>query len=117
MSDPKEITVGSWVDESQLPQQSVANFDRTLVQALEVKTVSDLNIDELLKVLITRGENQLNPALAAGATKLLRQLHREVLHQRTHHFGGDNRDSRGRGRNRKPRGRRSPRSVSTDEIH
>lgn len=77
----------SWADEVKqeeevyvLPPDSIANFDRKEVDEYETKVASDLKIDQLLKLLIRRGEQQLNPALAKGSEKLLRQLNCEHIH-------------------------------------
>jgi hypothetical protein len=78
----------SWADEvkqedeeiSVLPPDSIANFDRKEVDEYETKVASELKIDQLLKLLIRRGEQQLNPALAKGSEKLLRQLNCEYIH-------------------------------------
>ena len=63
-----------------IPPNSVANFDRAQAVEYETKVASELQIDQLLKLLIRRGEVQFNPALAKGAEKLLRQLNCEQIH-------------------------------------
>lgn len=87
--------------------KSVADFDRKVVETYEVKLVSELDIIELIKVLIVRGDESHNPALASGAEKLLRQLHREVLRtgnpresQRSEYRHKGKNRGRGRGRGR-----------------
>jgi hypothetical protein len=58
-------------------RKSVLDFDRTTVKNTESEKVSSLSIDELLMVLITRGETQKNPVISGGCEKLLRQINRE----------------------------------------
>jgi hypothetical protein len=59
--------------------QSVMNFDRSVTRANESKPVSSLSNDELLQVLITRGEDQRNPVLSSGSERILKQTNRERI--------------------------------------
>lgn len=76
-------------------QKSVADFDRSGVLLLEDKKVSELDSGELLKVLVRRGEDTLNPAQSKGALRLLQQLHGEVLRKHPSSYRG-RRYNRGR---------------------
>jgi len=103
---------------------SVADFDRSIVDTFEKKKVSELKIDELLKVLIVRGDKQLNPALSGGAEKLLRQLHREVLRPKKpktrrsgNRYRGERPPTRSRGRFRGGYGRYNYRRGGPEERH
>lgn len=60
-------------------RKSVADFDRNVVKAYENKNVSSLTNDDLLMVLIVRGEEQKNPVISGGCEKLLKQINRESL--------------------------------------
>lgn len=63
-----------------VPADSIANFDRKVAAEYEHQKAGELGIDQLLKLLIYRGERQFNPALAKSAEKLLRQLNRETIY-------------------------------------
>lgn len=58
-------------------KKSCTDFERTEVRGWETKTVNELNNSDLLKVLMTRGEDTQNPALVVGTRHLLMQLHME----------------------------------------
>lgn len=64
---------------AQPQKKSVLDFDRTTVQGYEARSVSDLSNDELLMVLIRRGEAQKNPVISGGCERLLRQINRERI--------------------------------------
>lgn len=64
---------------SQPQKKSVLDFDRTTVQGYETRSVSALSNDELLMVLIRRGEEQKNPVISGGCERLLRQINRERI--------------------------------------
>lgn len=81
-----EVSRSSWVAETsnleetnRLPDDSIANFNHDEVLPLENEVVKDLSFIQLLKVLVVRGSQNYNPALAAGAERLLRQLNRETI--------------------------------------
>ncbi len=91
-----------WVDESnhandtsrnaRSKKPSVLNFDRDEVAELEKKKVSEVSTEELLKVVIRRGELEKNPVLFGGCSRVLKQINGERLAPRR---GGG---YRGRGR-------------------
>jgi len=58
---------------------SVLDFDRNDVAKLEEKKVSELNISDLLKVLIRRGEDQENITVRKECGVLLKKLNGERL--------------------------------------
>lgn len=64
---------------------SVLNFDRNEVAKLEDKKVNELNISDLLKVLIRRGEEQENITVRKECGVLLRKLNGERLYQSNYH--------------------------------
>lgn len=64
---------------SQPQKKSVLDFDRTTVQGFETRNVSSLSNDDLLMVLIRRGEEQKNPVISGGCERLLRQINRERI--------------------------------------
>ena len=75
-------------------KKSVIDFDRTEVAAYENMTVSDMSNDQLLMILIRRGEEQKNPVISGGCERLLRQINRESINphrgNRNNHFRGKN---------------------------
>jgi len=60
-------------------QQSVLNFDRTNISQIDLKYTSQLGIDDLLKILIVRGEQQKNPVISTGCSRVLKQINRERI--------------------------------------
>lgn len=70
---------------------SITEFDRQLVDDIEKKTVSDCSLNELLMVLIRRGESNQNPVLIGSTMNLLKSLNGEF--KRFHRFNGPRRDS------------------------
>lgn len=69
-------------EEQQERKPSITEFDRQLVEGFEKKYVCDCSLNELLMVLITRGENSQNPVLIGSATTLLRSLNGEFKRRR-----------------------------------
>lgn len=91
-SDPKVVE-----DDKSIPprQPSVVDFNRDEVRELESKKVSELGLEDVLKLLIVRGEDQKNPIVSGGCERLLRQINRERI-------GGGPRPKRGYGGMRGP---------------
>ncbi|ARF09526.1 hypothetical protein Indivirus_1_149 [Indivirus ILV1] len=89
---------------SQTTSKSVVDFDRATVSQYETQEVKNLSIDQLLQVLICRGELQKNPVVSGGCEKLLRQINRERIPHRTARSGPHDPPSYYRGR---PQGRRN----------
>ena len=92
-SSPDQVNMKNDKGSDDVRPPSVADFDRDTVRELESKNVSELNIDDLLKILIVRGEDQKNPVVSGGCERLLKQINRERV-------------GRGRGRGRGGRFRR-----------
>lgn len=71
---------------------SVTDFDRNKARELEYKKVKDIGINDLLKVLITRGEDVDNPniTLKNHARNLMKMLNGERIPRRNkpHQKGG-----------------------------
>lgn len=78
---------------------SVLDFDRDEVAALEKKKVSEISTEELVKVVIRRGELEKNPVLFGGCGRLLKQINGERLAPRRGGYRGRG-GFRGRGGNR-----------------
>jgi len=72
--------------------KSVLDFDRDEIGLFDVGDTAKLSNEDLLKVLVRRGEVQKNPAISAGCKRLLRQINSETSHK-PHHQN----HSRGRG--------------------
>ena len=66
-------------------KKSVLDFDRSEVLTYEDMTVSSMSNDQLLMILIRRGEEQKNPVISGGCERLLRQINRESIN----HFRGN----------------------------
>lgn len=92
-SSPDQVNMNNDQGSDDVCPPSVADFDRNTVRELESKMVNELNMDDLLKVLIVRGEDQKNPVVSGGCERLLKQINRERV-------------GRGRGRGRGGRFRR-----------
>ena len=62
-------------------KKSVSDFDRSEIGALEDKKVSELTVNDLLKVLIKRCENSdpPSPIVSGGCERLLKQINRERI--------------------------------------
>lgn len=60
-------------------RRSVLDFDRQEAAKLESSKASDLTNDQLLMILVTRGEAQKNPVISSGCERVLRQINRERL--------------------------------------
>ena len=73
---------------------SVFDFDRDEIAELEKKKVSEISTEELLKVVIRRGEQEKNPVLFGGCGRILKQINGERLASRR---GGSNGGYRGQG--------------------
>jgi hypothetical protein len=87
------------VEESSETKKSVLDFDRVEVGLLDVGEVAKLSNEDLLKVLVRRGEEQKNPAVASGCKKVLRQINFEPSqHVR---FQASQRGRRGTGHGRR----------------
>lgn len=76
--------VDDWTDDTQQTQQterqrSVTQFDRSEVAKLESSTVSSLTTEQLLMLVIRRGEEEKNPVLSGGCERVLRQINRERI--------------------------------------
>ena len=87
------------------------NINRDNVKELEKKKISETDIGDLVRVLIVRGENQLNPTLSSDCEKLLKKLHRVVLRS--------NRERRNRPRfrgNHNLRGNHNPRGNNNFKV-
>src|SRR5690606_6506087 len=52
------------------PKKSCVEFERSEVRGWETKTLNSLTNSDLLKVLMTRGEDTQNPALVVGSRHL-----------------------------------------------
>lgn len=78
-------------EQQQDRKPSITEFDRQLVDDIEKKTVSDCSLNELLMVLIRRGESNQNPVLIGSTMNLLKSLNGEF--KRFRHFNGSRRDS------------------------
>ena len=63
-------------------KQSVVNFDRAEVASWEEKKVSELNTEELLKVLIRRGEIEKRPTIAGDCKITLKKINFERIRPR-----------------------------------
>jgi hypothetical protein len=118
--------VNDWVHESNKGKRSyeqrerkpsVFHFDRDDVAKLESKKVSELSSEELLKVVVRRGEQEKNPVLSGGCGRVLKQINGERLAPRrmsgrgyrgSFNRGGVGRGDYGRGNNR-GRGSNNPR--------
>ena len=94
--------VTDWKDDVE-QSNSVIDFDRSEVSSYENKTLKECTIDEQCKFLIKLGEDTLNPALASGMKKIMRQLHGESLRSENPTRGRGN-GSRGRGNGSRGRG-------------
>ena len=88
------------------PSRDITKLDAAEAEELGKLTVNDTSIDDLMRVLIRRGYDNSNPALAKGAERLLLQLkcvplsnHRDGGHRHSSPFGSRGR-GRGRGRDR-----------------
>ena len=123
-SDNEKPEVTNWVQETNAqnnaqnnPQNnpphepSVVDFDRKEVEAYEPKLVSDCGVEELLKVLIVRGENSLNPVLAGGCKKTLKQIKGERYSNRPQNT---RRSTNFRGKPRRGRGYNGPHPRSNN---
>jgi len=68
--------------------KSVLDFDREEILKLESKTVSELSVLELLKILIRRGEvaDPPNPIISGGCERLLKQISRERMNKPQQNF-------------------------------
>lgn len=89
---------GSQVHTEEPKKKSILDFDRDEVSLLEHKKVSDLNLNDLLKVLIRRGEVNQNPVLGGGCKRLLKQINSERFDKtkkppRSRHFYSDKHQS------------------------
>lgn len=60
-------------------KKSVADFDREEVKAWETKQVKELSMEDLIKVLICRGEKEKNPTVASDAIKTLKKINMERI--------------------------------------
>lgn len=78
----EEMQSETMEQEQQTTTKSVVDFDRDEVATYETKTVSDMSSEDLLKVVIRRGEMDKNPALSGGCERVLRQINRERLGMR-----------------------------------
>ena len=93
--ESSKIDEDDFEDVESSPQtKSVLDFDRTQVAAIDVGDVAKLSNEDLIKILVRRGEEQKNPAIAAGCKRLLRQINGETS-RRPHHPNSN--FSRGRG--------------------
>ncbi len=72
-------------------KDSVVNFDRKEVPAWNSMKVSDLTDEQLLKVLICRGENLKNPVLSGGCKRVLKQINGERFPRRPGFVRGNGR--------------------------
>ncbi len=79
---------------------SIADFDRDEARTFDDRTVSELDVMDLLKVLVVRGADQHNPTLGGESERLMRQLNCESLGNRGGRGGRGGRGRRGRGRGR-----------------
>jgi hypothetical protein len=61
--------------ESPQKELSFLDFSEKDLKRISKKTVSETSISDLMKVLIGRGRDLLNPALSKGTERLLKQLH------------------------------------------
>lgn len=99
---PQELEEEGESSEEERPQQftkrpSVADFDRTEVAQWETKQLKELSTEDVIKVLICRGEKDKNPVIAGGAEKILKQINREMLPKPFMSNGAPRGGSRGRG--------------------
>lgn len=79
--------------------KSVLDFNRDDYRNMESMTVKEINTEDLLKILVCRGEDEKNPIISGGVSKVLRQINREPAPRRSD-FRSGRRGGRGRGRGR-----------------
>ena len=60
-------------------RKSVCDFERATVVVLEANKVSEVSSEDLLKVLMCRGEKDKNPVLVNGCGRVLKQINREPI--------------------------------------
>lgn len=72
-------------------KDSVVNFDRTDVPKWETMKVNELTDEELLKVVVVRGESKKNPVLSGGCKRVLKQINGERFPRRPQFMRGSGR--------------------------
>ena len=83
-SAPKEELIS---DGEETPTKSCTDFDRNEINKLGEKHVCDLTTEELIKVLICRGEADKNPVVSGGSERLLKQINRERIGKQPNSVG------------------------------
>jgi len=88
---------------------SVLDFNREEIKKLEEKKVLDLSTEDLIKIVIRRGEIEKNPPISRGVSKVLQQINLETIGKsdkaRRGRFRGHTRFSRNNNRGKRGRGR------------
>ena len=62
-----------------MENNSITNFDYKEVRDIDIDLCKTIKDDMLLKILVVRGVDYLNPTLRFGALKLLKQLNGEKI--------------------------------------
>jgi len=83
-----------------IKRKSVMDFDRNEIATYEGKKVAELTVNDLLKVLIKRGEDQTNPIVSGGCERLLKQINRERIGRRPMRHNNFNQDDNAGGNQR-----------------
>ena len=91
--------------------KSVLDFDREQTALIDVGDVANVSDEDLLKILIRRGEMKKNPAISSGCKRVLRQINSETSFKP--HFNGPRRNNNNNFRfNNGPR-----QTAETDSVH
>lgn len=106
-SEPEEVEK-DWDQQSEPTDQdarpprreSIAKFDYEVTRELDKKSLSGVSIQDILKVLVVRGVDSMNPALKHGAKDLLKKLNGERVGPPRNSQFGTNNGGRGGGRGR-----------------
>lgn len=69
-----EAKVNSESNPVEVPKNGVTDFDYAEIKKLDVGSVKNLDMMELVKILIVRGKESHNPALWSSCERLLKQL-------------------------------------------
>ena len=93
-SDHDEPETSDWAENTER-RKSVCDFDREDVARFETSKVEELTNEDLLKVVIRRGEMQKNPVLSGGCKRVLKQINLERLPRKETSFRGGSSSFRG----------------------
>lgn len=77
VEETKEEKIVPNVPESKPTKKSIVDFDHDEIIKLDTGKIKDTDSLTLLKILLTRGESDHNPALMYGTKRLLKQLNFE----------------------------------------